>query len=185
MVTEKKFKFNLVTPITKEEIETIEERDNTLVNSFILIFVAVFVFSALTLLSTLFIEPAVANSALALKSKEVGLTKYDEVKKLNGEFVIKSKALSPLLDLDIKPDKLVALVDKLVSELSTEIDIESFGRDRTGDFKVNASVTNLDSLDLIQKFFRENNESVDNLFFTQVSGSTGRISVSISFDILI
>jgi hypothetical protein len=185
MVTEKKFKFNLVTPITKEEIETIEERDNTVVNSVLLIFVAVFVFSALSLLTALFIEPAVANSALALRSKEVSLTKFDEVKKLNGEFVIKSRALSPLLDLDIKPDKLVAIVDNLVSALSAELDIASFGRDKTGDFKITAYVKNLDSLDLIQEFFRENEESVDNLFITQLSNISGLIFVSISFDILV
>jgi hypothetical protein len=185
MATEKKFKFNLITPITKEEIKTIEERDNTLVNSFILIFAAVFVFSGLTLINALLIAPAVANTSTALKNKETALNRFTPVKLLNGEFVVKANALSPLLELDIKPAKLVEIVDKLVSDLSTELDIDSFGRDKTGDFVVQAYIADLDSITLIKDFFEQNEEDVDNLFFSQVSNTKGQLYVSISFDIIV
>ncbi len=185
MATQKQFKFNLVTPITKEEITTIEDRDNTLVNSFILIFAGVFVFSALTLLSSLLIEPALVNSAAALRNKQASLAQYNQVKLLNGEFVIKARALSPLLDLDIKPAKLVEIVDKLVSTLSSEVDIESFGRERTGNFVIQADLNDFSSLELVQDFFRENSEDVGNLFFTQVANTDGSLFVSMTFDILI
>ncbi len=179
------FKFNLVTPITKEEVQVLEERDNTTVNSFILIFGGVFVFFIMTLLSVVFVEPAISNSQRSLENKQVALNQFNEIKVLNGEFVVKARALSPLLDLDIKPNKLVDIVDNLVTTLQSRVDIESFGRDRDGTFNIQALVPDLDSLNLIKGFFDENEDSVSDLFINEINnGSTG-IQVSIVFNILV
>lgn len=180
-----KFKFNLVTPITQEEIQVIEERDSTIVNSFILIFASAFVFCVLVLLNVVFIDRAVANSHQVLDQKRTAMSQFNDIRTLHGEFVVKSRSLSPLLDLDIKPDKLVSIVDRLVNALSAELSVESFGRDRSGLFVIQAYVTNLESLTLIEDFFNQNSNEVTDMFIGQVLNTRDGRLVSISFNIVI
>ncbi len=185
MANTKDFKFNLITPVTVEEIKVIEERDNTTVNSFVLIFVGALVFFILSIINVAFLEPAVANSGRAVDSKKNNLIQFSAVRALNGEFVVKARALSPLLDLDIKPDKLVEIVNNLVNSLQNQAIIDSFGRARDGSFNIQVLITDLESLNLIKTFFDENKDIVSNLFINEVADTPEGIHVTLVFKILV
>ncbi len=185
MAKKKDFKFNLITPVTAEEIVVIEERDNTTVNSFVLIFVGALVFFILSIINVAFLESAVANSGRAVDSKKNSLVQFASVKALNGEFVVKARALSPLLDLDIKPDKLVEVVNSLVTNLQNQAVIDSFGRARDGSFNIQVFISELESLNLIKAFFDENEEIVSDLFINEVADTPEGLHVVLVFNILV
>jgi hypothetical protein len=95
------FDFNLIPPKTVEEIQVLEERDNSIVYGFFLIFFVVLVYSILSLFQTLLVDVRVSNAEKSLASRIVLENGFSETKAEFGQLFLKSKALSDTLKKNI------------------------------------------------------------------------------------
>ncbi len=126
------FTFNLMPPVPKEEIELIEERDDSVLYSFLLIFFVAIVYLAVVLVQGLLISPRVINAQQAIIDREELIDSYQFAQTLNGELFAKTKSLKPVLDLQIDSSEIFRVGAAL--EVIPDFAIESYGREKTGSF---------------------------------------------------
>ncbi|MDQ6985158.1 MAG: hypothetical protein Q9M91_01265 [Candidatus Dojkabacteria bacterium] len=109
--SEKKFKeFNLVPPISKEEIKVIEKRDTTIIYSFILLFSAALMYFSLSMYQAIRVTPKIDSleNEISQIENEIGLNQ--DVVILNGELITKGNILlKPILANDIKLREIIDL----------------------------------------------------------------------------
>ena len=148
--TKKLFKFNLVPPKSKEEVQVLEDRDNSILYSSILIFAAMFIFFVLTMVQTVLVDPRLAASQLAITNKDKEITAYDTIKKVNGELFIKSKSLEPILEKDIKITQLLDISQQIKANVVSS-EIISYSREPSGQFVITFSVGSMDQASLLIK----------------------------------
>lgn len=180
----KMFKFNLIPPKSKEEVAQLVERDNTVLYSFILIFSSAIVFFILTLLDAALVKPAQQNVATQITGLESQLTNFREIKTKNGELFIKSRALEPLLEKDIKLSKLIDLADKLVTSQGDSIQVINYKRETTGEFVLTLSLGTFDKVEtVVTQLVAEGN--ISDIFLRTIGRDTNvnRISMVVSFNI--
>src|SRR5471030_2851907 len=90
-------KFNLIPPKTKEENIIIEERDNSFLYSFILIFCAIVVFFFLTIAEILVLQPRIAEDKQNADDIANQIAAFNSLKLVHGELFVKSQALDSIL----------------------------------------------------------------------------------------
>ncbi len=178
------FKFNLVPPKTKEELQVLEDRDNSILYSSILIFAAMFIFFVLVLIQTVLIDPRLLSSKLAVTNKDKEIAAYDTIKKVNGELFIKSKALEPILEKDIKITKLLEISQK-IKENVVASEIVNYSREPSGEFVITFSVSSVDQASLLIKNAKSNSALKDVFLRSVIKnvGETNKANVTIAFSI--
>src|SRR5260221_116538 len=98
----KLFKFNLIPPKSKEELNVLETRDNSILYSFLLVFFGMLVFFVLSLIQTFTTTPQVNKVDATLASQKAEIQAYDQVHEISVELFVKSQSLEPILQKDIK-----------------------------------------------------------------------------------
>jgi len=157
-------KFNLIPTKTKDELVSLEERDNSVLYAAILIFFAVLIFAVFTVGKTLLVDTRKTFLESSLAKLDTQIDSYTSIKKLNGELYIKSNALSPIVEQDIKLTELIDVANKLV-ENSVNVLITSYSRELDGKFAVsiemenysdiNTILANAEKIDILEEFFIE------------------------------
>lgn len=174
-------KFNLIAPKTKEEIITIQERDNSVLYAFLLIFFSVVIFAVFTIGKTLLIDTREKALQDAIKLQESQIAGYDQVKKINGEIFIKSNALSPIVKQDIKLSELLDVVSKLIVESPGTV-VTRYDRDTTGYFSIDLDMSDYSDINKISS----NAENIPNLEDFYIKNMTkgsvnSKVTAQISF----
>ncbi|MEO6728539.1 MAG: hypothetical protein ABIM99_01320 [Candidatus Dojkabacteria bacterium] len=181
----KLFKFNLIPPKTKEEIAQLEERDNTVLYSFLLIFFGAFVFFALSLLEIILVQPSLQTSKTNIATLNSQISSYDEIKAQNGELFVKSKALDPLLEKDIKLTDLIAIAENIDSTFGSDVNVVSYKREITGEFFLNLNINDFTKVSAIVDLLKAT-DNVENIFIRRVgleNVNSTVLTMSISFEI--
>lgn len=130
------FKFNLIPPLSKEEITVLEKRDNTLLYSFVLIFVGVLIYFGANLFGSFVVQPRLNSVNTDLANTNVEISSFSRIKSINGELFLKTKSLEPILLNDIRISDLLREVDELLPDDNT-YNIISYQRENLGTFVIN------------------------------------------------
>ncbi len=179
------FKFNLIPPKSKEEINQLVERDNTLLYSFLLIFFGAFVFFVLNLLDIILVQPSLQSTLTSIANINSQISSFDTIKAKNGELFIKSKALDPLLEKDIKLTDLIAIADNIDTTFAGDANVTSYKREITGEFFLNLNISDFSKLsDIVTLLTKTPN--VENIFIRRVgleNADSQILTLSVSFEI--
>ncbi|GAB4284879.1 MAG: hypothetical protein Kow0081_2340 [Candidatus Dojkabacteria bacterium] len=140
------FEFNLLPKVSKEEIEILNERDNTLLYSFILIFSAVVVYFVLTLLSSFVLSPRINTLERRVLNLDQRIDKYDEIRRVNGEIVRKSKLLEKTLEKDIELKNFFNISEQITSGVSNPT---GYKRNADGRFEIRFRVNSYNAIDSV------------------------------------
>jgi hypothetical protein len=156
----KYFAFNLLPEKSQEEIQILEERDNTLLYSFILVFSAVFIYFVLTLIQTVFVTNRVKERNTAIGQLNTIQNSYSSQKAIKGELIQKANLLKSTLEKDIKLDNFLNISNQIAG---SEFEITSYGRNSDGDFILSFELNSpTDSVELIKR--AKAIENVSNVF---------------------
>lgn len=141
------FEFNLIPPKTQEEIQVIEDRDNTFLYSFILIFSAAFIYFVLNLLQLLLIEPRINSIEDDIAETNQSISFNNEIIQAHGELVLKSSLLSPILEQDIKLSEMMLVA----TEIAGNSEIDSYNKEATGEIVISINVDTVDdAIDILE-----------------------------------
>ena len=177
------FEFNLIPPKSKEEIEVLVDRDNTLFYSFLLIFFGFFLFFILNIVKTVFVEPALDKVKNNITAVDTQISNFDEIKGINGELFIKSQALEPILDKDVEVTKVLQLEADIRKEFPNLIEVIDYARKGDGSFSFTFNITNASKVTDIADYLEKRND-VSGVFLESVnwvSDQNGPAEVNISF----
>ena len=127
------FRFNLLPPKPKEEVELEVEREDSITYAFILIFVASIIYLGLVVLGSFVTEPRLKTALAAIDTRNQQISTYATAQSLHGELYVKTQTLKPLLDLDLIPSEIFRVANELVANDPT-LQIQSYSREKTGAF---------------------------------------------------
>jgi hypothetical protein len=178
---EKFNKFNLIPPKSKEEIDALEGRSNSILYSFSLVFFTMLAYFLLTIAQFVVIESRISSNKASIDQKKAEIETYNETKEQNGELFIKSKALEPILARDIKITQLLEISDKLREDLNVA-EIINYKREFQGDFVLTLSLEEYTDINQIIENASEI-DVVSNLYVRSMSNANGLVTAVISFDI--
>lgn len=181
--TKKLFTFNLIPPKSKEEVDTLVERDRSTFYSFLLIFFSVFIYFVLTLLNTFVLAPRIATLEGNIQKQKEQVATYNSVRQLNGEVYTKSQALAPVLALDIGSVELLEISEKFLVNIDNA-QIVSYGREFSGEYILSIIVNDYDSVSTLLTNAKSQ-ENVKNVFLRQasLSGDKTFVTAVIAFNI--
>lgn len=174
--SKKFFSFNLIPPKSKEEIETLVERDRSMFYSFLLIFFSIFIYFILTLLNTFILSPRIESLESNIEKQKSQVITYNSTRSLNGEVFSKSQALAPVLALDIGSVELLETSEEFILDVSSA-QIVSYGREFSGEFILSIIVDDYDSVALLIENAKKQ-ENIDNVFLRQASVSIDKTYVT-------
>ncbi len=157
------FKFNLLPPKSDKEIEIEIERDDSVLYSMVLVFVAGLAFFLLTMANILLITPRVQEFESAVSSREAQVEQFSSIKSLHGELFIKTETLKPVLEKKIDTNEIFRVAEAITA-IRSDVSVEGYGRERTGLFLFEVRSTGLLPLpDLVEGI--EQIEGVSQVFF--------------------
>ncbi len=176
------FKFNLLSKQNEEDIQTLEERDDSTLYAMVLVFSGIFIFFILNLIQLIVIQSRINSIQTRIDDTVAEITTYNDVRALYGEIFQKSNLLrEPLLN-DIKLTRLIE-----ISSLMTQDDgtIVSYGRVPAGGFSLTVEVdTEENARNILNR--AEEIEEVIRPYITVLSGANviEGLQMSMTFDIL-
>jgi hypothetical protein len=161
------FKFNLIPPKTKEEIVVLQERDNSTLYSFVLVFAGMFIYFVLTLIQVLLITPKVNSTELTIKNRDLEIQGYNTVRKMKGELFVKSQSLEPILDKDIKISNVLDVGQSVIDKVP-QLAILSYSREINGDFVIEFTLSKIEDASLLISTLKDQNK-IRNVFLRTIS----------------
>lgn len=175
--------FNLLPPKTKEEIVAIDERDNSVLYSAFLVFFAVIIFSVFTVGKALLIDTRQSYLEDVISKQDTKISSYSSIRQVNGELFVKSNALAPIVEQDIKLSELLDVASKLI-EGDSSILITNYARLLEGTFEVTFEMKNYSDINKISA----NSLKIDTLkefFIKSLTKNTagGAITAIVSFNL--
>lgn len=175
--------FNLIPPRPEEEIEIIRERDNTIVYSLILIFVATFVYLILRIIDFTIIDNQIDALNQDITTLDALIRSKDESTVVLGELITKANLLAPTLQSDTSPKEFV----DIAQEIAGGNRIQAYTRQNASSFSIVLIIENYNQVETILTAAREN-EKIQNIFVESIAErilDSGEIewSLNISFGI--
>ncbi len=171
MKKERLFKFNLIPPKSNEEIETEEERDSSLVSALVLILFTVIIYALFVIGKVILIDTRIITFENSIQSINQNISNYQSVKALNGEIFTKSNALAPIIEQDIKLNRLIEVSNKLKENIPNAV-ISSYAREVDGTFVISLVMSSYEDIyTLIDN--SKTIENLEDLFVRQLNRSIG------------
>lgn len=155
------FSFNLLPPKTSKEIEKEEKRSSALLYTTGMLFGVTFFWVLINLFGTLFISRSKDYWTDQKHEREKQVASYNLYKAGNGELVIKTNILEPVVEKHVDPDLVFELIDNVIKENAPEAEILSYGRNPLGNFQVEARSSGVETSSNLVKIFREKEEFED------------------------
>ena len=185
MFTAEKFNsFNLLPLKSKEEIEFVEERDNSTLYGFLLVFFSVLVFVILSILQAGIIVPKINSNKVSVNNLNNIILQFNSIRSVNGELFLKSKSLEPILDKDIKIIEVLDISAEIIKDLSSTR-IISYIRENSGDFTISVETQGYQNIERILSKARSITR-IDKVFLknmSQDSFDNNNIKASLSITI--
>lgn len=175
-MSNKSITFNLLPPKSKQEIASIEERDNSVLYATFLILFAVIIFAVFSIGKILLIDTRKANLESVITQLDSRIFSYNGIKQINGEVFVKSSALSPIVEQDIKLTKLIEVANKLVDGSQGTI-ITKYARQLDGMFELTLIMNSYSDINKISANALEI-ESVEDFIIRSMSQQTKLSSVN-------
>jgi len=178
------FSFNLVPPKTKEELSVIEERDNSILYSFLLVFFSMFIFFVLNMIQTFVINQRIEQGNSQILQQESSFSAYDEIKRVKGELITKSELLEPVLKKDIKLTEVLDLAAQIAIDNPT-VKVTTYSRESTGEFVLTFSMPDIQTVSNLVDYLSQNKQ-LQNVFARNIQyiRNDTEVSATISFSLL-
>jgi hypothetical protein len=175
------FKFNLIPPKSEEEIKVLEERDNSIFYSFLLIFFITLIYFLMVWVDVYIVVPRINKLEKTIAKQNEQIKTYDVVRELKGELFVKTQILEPLLELDIETIKLLQNSDLIVNDVNNA-KIITYVREPDGTFVITVLVDSYkDVIAILDN--AKNIEEIENVFLRQARkfDRSENIKVTLSF----
>ncbi len=178
--TTKLFEFNLLPERSREEIAKLVERDDSVLYSFILIFVSIFAYLLLNLIQLFLIDVRIATNNGRINSLNTQVESFDSIRSVNGELIRKSSSLKEALTKDIKPNRFIEISNQIVQGNGNILNYE---REDSGLFVLNIRINNpQDAIQILER--GKSNESLQNLYVRRIDTSNpGQSVLLLQFEI--
>jgi len=178
------FSFNLVPPKTKEELSVIEERDNSILYSFLLVFFSMFIFFVLNMIQTFVINQRIEQGNSQILQQESSFSAYDEIKRVKGELITKSELLELVLKKDIKLTEVLDLAAQIAIDNPT-VKVTTYSRESTGEFVLTFSMPDIQTVSNLVDYLSQNKQ-LQNVFARNIQyiRNDTEVSATISFSLL-
>lgn len=172
------FDFNLLPKKSLDEIVILNERDNTLLYSMILIFGSIFLLFCFTMLDVVLIKRRADSLQERSWAIQNNIKMQDNIKLVNGEIVRKSRLLAIPLDKDIQLSTFLAVTNDITNNIAEPTD---FRRSTNGRFEVSVNLgESNNNLENIMNNAKQN-EAIEEPRVETVSQIDGTWKASISF----
>ncbi|MBD3280764.1 hypothetical protein GF389_04545 [Candidatus Dojkabacteria bacterium] len=135
------FSFNLLPPKSEKQKAKEEKRSNSLLYASLLLFGITFAWLGIRLVDSALISRSLESWKQTEIDKENEIQSYNTYKSANGQLVLKTRSLAPVVDKHTDPDLVFEFIDSLIKETSPNVQIDSYGRSSEGNFQV-AGVSN-------------------------------------------
>lgn len=180
------YKFNLLPPKTREELEIVKERDNSVFYAFLLVLVSVIVFLIVSLGDIFLVSTRVKSSEESLAFLNEQIKSFDSMKEQNGELFLKAQTLEPVLAKDIKLSEILEIASQMILNVESA-SITAYNREYTGEFSVTLAIDNYVTVNQIL----ENSKSIDRIedvflkkmSLHQISSGQSIVEANISFKV--
>mgnify|MGYP001273054507 FL=1 len=178
------FGFNLVPPKTKEELVVLEERDNSILYSFLLVFFSMFIYFVLNMIQTFVINQRIEQGNVQIIEQEASFSAYDEIKRVRGELITKGELLEPVLKKDIKLTEVLDLANQISIDNPT-VNVTTYSREATGEFVLTFSMPDIPTASTLVEYLNKNDKLL-NVFARNVQyiQDESEVSATISFSLL-
>lgn len=127
------FKFNLLQGKSEEDIKIAVKRDSSTFYAVLLVAFASVMYLAVVLFQALVISPRARSLTAQLAERQGVERSFQEVRSTYGELFIKTKTLKPVLAKNIDTTEIFRVADGIKGG-RTDIVIESYSRERSGEF---------------------------------------------------
>lgn len=159
----KTFSFNLLPQKTKEQIVKEDKRDQTSLYTAIFPLLATLIWLSIVVYNGTFLQKQIADLQNSIAEKNDKIERqYLPLRIQHGELVIKTSALSTLIQKDIKPESLFILTEKIFPVTDPDIVIIGYGRYADGTFNITIGVPNFKKLAEVTRRF-SNFEATTNI----------------------
>ena len=178
------FGFNLVPPKTKEELVVLEERDNSILYSFLLVFFSMFIYFVLNMIQTFVINQRIEQGNVQIIEQEASFSAYDEIKRVRGELITKGELLEQVLKKDIKLTEVLDLANQISIDNPT-VNVTTYSREATGEFVLTFSMPDIPTASTLVEYLNKNDKLL-NVFARNVQyiQDESEVSATISFSLL-
>jgi len=178
------FSFNLIPPKTKEELVVLEERDNSILYSFLLVFFSMFIYFVLNMIQTFVVGQRIEETNTKIFQQESSFTAYDEIKRIKGELITKGQLLEPVLERDIKLTQLLDL-GKQITQDNPTVSIITYSRESTGEFVLTFDLPDIPTASDLVNYLNEQ-EGLSGVFARNIiyKNNNTAVSATISFTLL-
>lgn len=179
-MTKPNFKFNLLAKTVKEIQVARDDRDNTLLFSVVLIFSFVVFYFFLSLLNLLIINNEIDKSTRDLSILENRIAGYKSFIDLKKELYLKSTAILPIIQLDIRLNDLLVVAESISNSYGNVV-VTSYQREVDGNLGMTLKFSQFDINRLTSVL--ENIELIDSFFIKSIRRDpiTGEYTLSLSF----
>ena len=130
------FSFNLLPPRSESEVAKEENRSNSLLYASFLLFVITLGWLSIRLIDSAFVKRSLNNWNETQIQKKQEIDTYNVYASANGELVLKTRSLGPVVEKHIDPDFVFNFVDSLIKQTTPTTEILSYGRNSEGTFQV-------------------------------------------------
>ena len=185
LITNELFTFNLLPRATEEEIELIEERDNSLFYAVgVVLFSSIVWFVTAIFLAAVMI-PLLSANQQALAEVKGKVSSYSFVKSRHGELVYKADLLKPLLERKIETDLIFLVGDELISDVDPA-NLISYEREQGGKFVFRIITAGYEAVeDIMDNAYLSLDNQVDNVELRSASydQSTNLVITTLALEI--
>ena len=179
------FSFNLLPPKSVAQVAKEENRSNSLLYASILLFGITFSWLSIRLVDSAFVKRSVDNWNETKQAKELEIQTYNTYKSANGQLVLKTRSLGPVVEKHTDPDLVFEFIDSLIKQTTPNAEILSYGRNSTGTFQVRGITNSLaDVSSLIVAFNAEDQVEDARLNSTQKDTDSGYYDFVLDLDLI-
>ncbi len=135
----KYFQFNLLSEQSEEEIQRLEERDDSTLYAMVLVFSGIFIYFILNLIQIIIVQGRINLIQSRIDETVAAITAYNDIRALNGEIFQKANLLRDPLLSDIELDRLLEISSLMTQD---EGEILTYSRNQSGEFELVVDVEN-------------------------------------------
>ncbi|MBN1331620.1 hypothetical protein JW978_01905 [Candidatus Dojkabacteria bacterium] len=178
------FSFNLLPPKSKEVIAREENRSNSLLYAAFLLFGITLIWLSVRLIDSAFLKRSLDIWNETRQQKEIEIDSYNTYKSANGELVMKTRSLAPVVEKHTDPDLVFDFIDSLIKQTTPNVDIVSYGRTSEGTFQFEGLTSSTEDVaSLILEFNQQDQVEDARLNRIREDSDTNKYSFIIDLDL--
>lgn len=154
----KYFDFDLLPSLSRSDVRVLQDRDDSTLYAFVLVFSAVFIFFILNLIQIVIVEARINVIQENIDETTDNIASYNDVRAVHGEIFQKATLLKTALEKDIQISSLFDISSDLITGIGNII---TYQRLVTGSFSITVDLENISDVDVMLQRATEHEEIIE------------------------